>query len=200
MRSHIDELLSKIQSLKEELVEEIQNQQNAFAYKIQQKRILFEKQIIKQHKRYVQRLWDYLKKASLKNVLSAPVIWAVIIPTVLLDIGVTLYQAVCFPIYGIPKVDRANYIVFDRRHLYYLNIIEKMNCIYCSYFNGFIAYIQEIAARTEQYWCPIKHARHTNTLHSRYQNFLDYGDAKSYRQDKETTRRKFYDLKQENVK
>lgn len=78
-----------------------------------------------------------------------------------------------------------------------LNIIEKINCAYCSYFNGIIAYIQEIAARTEQYWCPIKHARYISTLHSRYQQFLGYGDAKSYRQHKNEIRKQFDDIKEE---
>lgn len=195
MSSNIDDLLNKIQSLEQELIEEIQSQQDAFAYEIQQRRVLFEQQVIQQHKIYLQQLLDYLRTAPLKNILSAPIIWAVFFPTALLDLGVTLYQAICFPIYGIPKVKRADYIVFDRQYLNYLNIIEKINCAYCSYFNGIIAYIQEIAARTEQYWCPIKHARHISTLHSRYQNFLDYGDAKSYRLHKEEIRQQFDDLK-----
>ena len=198
MSSNIDDLLNKIQSLEQELIEEIQSQQEAFAYEIQLKRILFEKQVIQQHKIYVQQLLDYLRKSSVKIILSAPVIWAVLIPTVLLDLGVTLYQAICFPIYGIPKVKRADYMIFDRQYLNYLNIIEKINCAYCSYFNGIIAYIQEIAARTEQFWCPIKHARHISTLHTRYQKFLDYGDAKSYRQRKEEIRKQFDDIQQEN--
>ena len=198
MSSNIDDLLSKIQSLEQELIEEIQSQQEAFAYKIQQRRILFEQQVILQHKFYVQQLLDYLRESSLKNILSEPVIWAVFIPTVFLDLGVTLYQTICFPIYGIPKVKRADYIIFDRQYLNYLNIIEKINCAYCSYFNGVIAYIQEIAARTEQFWCPIKHARHISTLHSRYSKFLDYGDAKSYRLHKEAIRKQFDDIRQEN--
>jgi hypothetical protein len=105
-----------------------------------------------------------------------------------------VYQAVCFPIYGIPKVKRENYIVFDRQYLNYLNLIEKINCAYCSYFNGLIAYIQEIAARTEQYWCPIKHARRISKLHSRYQKFLSYGDAEAYRAQIEVVRSDFKDL------
>jgi len=149
--SNIDDLLGKIRSLEQELIEEIQIQQQAFFYEIQQRRIFFEKQVILQHKLYVQQLLDYLKNASLKHILSAPVIWAILIPAVLLDITISLYQAICFPIYGIPKVKRADYIVFDRQYLNYLNIIEKINCAYCSYFNGIIAYIQEIAARTEQF-------------------------------------------------
>jgi hypothetical protein len=194
MPSKIDDLLSKIQSLEQELILEIQNQQSTFAFEIQQRRIFFEKQVIQQQKYYLQKLLNYLKNSSLKNILSAPVIWGVIIPVVLLDISVTLFQLICFPIYGIPKVKRADYVIFDRQYLSYLNIIEKINCAYCSYFNGIIAYIQEIAARTEQFWCPIKHARNLSTLHSRYQKFIDYGDAESYRLRKQEIRTQFDDL------
>ncbi len=192
MSSTIDDLLNKIKSLEQELILEIQSQQNTFDFDKQQRR--FEKQPGQQQKQFSQQILDYLKNSSLKHILSAPVIWAVLIPTVLLDIGVTLFQAICFPIYGIPKVKRADYVIFDRQYLTYLNIIEKINCAYCSYFNGVIAYIQEIAARTEQFWCPIKHAHHLCTLHSRYQHFIDYGDAKSYRQHKQDVRKQFDDL------
>ena len=34
--------------------------------------------------------------------------------------------------------------------------------------------------RTEQYWCPIKHARKILDAHPRYDTFLDYGDAIAY--------------------
>lgn len=34
--------------------------------------------------------------------------------------------------------------------------MEKVNCVYCSYFNGLMSYLREIAGRTEQYWCPIR--------------------------------------------
>jgi len=37
-------------------------------------------------------------------------------------------------------------------------------------------------ARTEQYFCPIKHARKILGTHSRYERFLDYGDANDYEQ------------------
>ena len=39
-------------------------------------------------------------------VLTAPVIYAGILPFALLDLFVGIYQAVCFPIYGIAKVKR----------------------------------------------------------------------------------------------
>ena len=55
--------------------------------------------------------------------------------------------------------------------------------MYCSYTVGVITYIREVAARTEQYWCPIRHARPIPQPHSHYQQFLDYGGAQGYRQE-----------------
>jgi hypothetical protein len=56
------------------------------------------------------------------------------------------------------------------------------------------AYAQEIAARTEQFWCPIKHAKRIKGLHSRYQKFIRYGDAETYRSDFDIIRHDFKDL------
>jgi hypothetical protein len=114
-------------------------------------------------------------------VLTAPVIYAMIVPIVLLDLSMMLYQAICFPVYGIPKVRRRDYLVFDRQHLAYLNAIEKLNCAYCSYANNMIAFVREVAARTEIYWCPVKHARRVLGPHPHYQGFADFGDAKAFR-------------------
>ena len=100
-----------------------------------------------------------------------------------------------FPAYGVPKVRRRDYVVMDRNKLRYLNFMERFNCVYCEYVNGLIAYVQEIAGRTEQYWCPIKHALRLKTMHSRYPHFLDYGDAEAYRKHIEQVRRDFEDLK-----
>lgn len=194
MTTKIDDLLKKIKILEQELIDELQNQTQKADYEILQKRILFKHSAIEQHQQYLQQLIDYLKSAPLKHILSAPIIWSVLFPTLLLDLFVTAYHYTCFSIYGIPKVKRSDYIVFDRHYLNYLNIIEKINCAYCSYFNGLIAYIQEIAARTEQFWCPIKHAHRISTLHSRYQHFLDYGDAIAYRKYKEAVRKQFEDI------
>lgn len=114
-------------------------------------------------------------------IVTAPVIYALIAPLFLLDLFVTAYQAVCFPVYGILKVRRGDYLVFDRYHLAYLNALEKLNCAYCAYANGLIAYVREIASRTEQYWCPIKHAWREIGACPRYAMFEDYGDADGYR-------------------
>ncbi|MEY4255117.1 MAG: hypothetical protein RLZZ141_344 [Pseudomonadota bacterium] len=116
----------------------------------------------------------------LLHLLSAPVVYAVIFPLVLLDIAVTLYQEICFRIYGIARVRRARHVVFDRHRLAYLNGLEKLNCTYCSYANGVISYARDIAAATEQYWCPIKHDAGFAEPHPRYLDFLSYGDPSDY--------------------
>ena len=39
----------------------------------------------------------------------------------------------------------------------------------------------EIGSRTEQYWCPIKHALKISDPHRRYYDFLEFSDAEGYR-------------------
>jgi hypothetical protein len=43
-----------------------------------------------------------------------------------------------------------------------------------------MAYVSEIVARTEEYFCPIKHARKVLGSHARYARFLGYGEATDY--------------------
>jgi hypothetical protein len=54
-----------------------------------------------------------------------------------------------------------------------------------------------VAARTEQYWCPIKHARRIQAAHDRYPKFFDHGDAEAYRQGLARLRRQYGDLRQD---
>ena len=194
MDSKLQHLIEAIKKLEKELSQEIGKKETEFFYKIQGKKVRFDQEIKRQHKLVATRISRYVKEAELHNILTIPFIWACLFPALLLDGIVSLFQAVCFPIYKIPKVKRSNYIVIDRHALSYLNTIEKLNCIYCGYFNGLIAYIHEIAGRTEQYWCPIKHARRTSGFHSRYSRFLEYGDAEGYRKELAKVRHAFEDL------
>jgi hypothetical protein len=194
MSTQLELLLEKIKVLESELVEELQQQEEEFSYEIRKRRVYFEKNIIRRHRNYAKKIGRYLADAPLKHILSIPIIWLCLFPMVLMDGTVSFYQWACFPIYGIPKVKRQDYFIFDTQYLNYLNLFEKLNCAYCSYVNGLMAYVQEIAARTEQFWCPIKHARHIKHLHSRYQKFFSYGDAKQYREQIQVIRRDFKDL------
>ena len=121
-----------------------------------------------------------ISKYKILQILTAPFIYLCFIPTILLDFVVTLYQNICFPLYGIPQVKRKDYVIIDRYKLKYLNFSKKFNCVYCGYFTGVISYAQEIAGKTEQYWCPIKHATKLKNSHNHYSNFMDYDDAKAY--------------------
>ena len=192
----LQELLEEIKRLENELAAELQKKEEEFFYKIKGKKIYFEQATRQYHKSLVTNLRTYLRNAEVLNILSAPVIWFCLIPALFLDLVVTAYHLICFPIYGIPRVRRGDYLVIDRNSLTYLNALEKLNCVYCGYFNGLIAYVQEIAARTEQYWCPIKHARRIRTLHSRYSKFVEFGDAETYRKSLEQIRGSFEDLQE----
>lgn len=194
MPERIQELLRTIQELEQELRKEFVKKQKEYGYQIKNKKVSFEKEIKKQHRRLSKKIRYYLKEAPLLNILTIPLIWSCLLPALLLDLTVSLFQLICFPVYKIPKVKRCEYIVIDRHSLSYLNVIEKINCFYCGYFNGLIAYIQEIAARTEQYWCPVKHAKRSMAHHSRYKNFLDYGDGHGYRHSHKKVRHDFSDL------
>lgn len=120
-------------------------------------------------------------RQAVRNLLTTPLIYSLGLPLVLLDIWVSVYQWTCFPAYGIDRVRRGRYFAFDRHTLGYLTAIEKANCLYCSYATGVFAYVREVAARTEQYWCPIKHARRVVAPHRHYAGFAEYGDASGYR-------------------
>ncbi|HEY2017165.1 MAG TPA: hypothetical protein VGH38_26850 [Bryobacteraceae bacterium] len=137
---------------------------------------------ITNHARFKRSSWNHVRSLRLVVIVSSPVIYACVLPFLILDATVAVYQAVCFPIYGIPKVRRQDYLIFDRGRLRYLNTIEKVGCVYCSYANGLLAMITEIAARTERYFCPIKHARPVVHPHSQYEAFLPYGDGRAYRE------------------
>ncbi|MBP1149810.1 MULTISPECIES: hypothetical protein [Methylocaldum] len=191
MNPRIATLIENIQALEEELEAELAKHREEFRIKLRNGRIDYAHELLREHRRLKASLTKYIVRANPLTLLTAPIIYSLIVPFVLLDLAVTLYQAVCFPIYGIPKVKRGDYLVFDRGRLAYLNLIEKLNCAYCSYGNGLLAYVREIAARTELHWCPIKHARRIKSPHSSYGRFLDYGDAETYRREIEKTRRNF---------
>lgn len=180
MTNRIQELVSRIHTLELELEEELKLHPNDLASDFDKKRIRYEQEVLAQQKKFKMGLLKYLWTADIKSYLSAPFIYSLIIPLLALDIFISSYQFICFPLYGIEKVRRSNYIIFDRAHLAYLNVFEKINCAYCSYANGLIGFCRDIAGKTEQYWCPIKHAKRVYLSHPNYKKFAEYGDATNY--------------------
>ena len=167
---------------------DVWNVQRRWQYRVGRGRVWFDKELREAHRKLRQSIPAYILEGSLLSLLTAPIIYSLLLPLLVLDLWVTLYQSICFPIYGMTRVPRRRYFAIDRHKLAYLNGIEKVNCTFCSYANGLIAYVREVSARTEQYWCPIKHARAIPAPHQRYHEFLDYGDASGYRKELQVLR------------
>jgi hypothetical protein len=183
--SRLEELLDRLHQTERELQQEadrlLEQKRQQFHYQLRRGKVVFEKNVRRWHRQHRTGLWKYLLQTPLLFIVTSPLIYGMVIPLFLLDMSLTIYQQICFRVYRIPRVRRAEYLIVDRHHLAYLNIIEKINCVYCGYGNGVIEYGREITARTEQYWCPIKHAKRTLDPHHRTLFFADYGDAQSYK-------------------
>ena len=183
MPSQIDILIKTIKDLDDRLEAEFARHRAELKVGLEKGRVVFEAEVLRRHRAAKIGLWDFLRRARFQTVITAPIIYAMILPFALLDLFVSLYQAICFPVYGITKVCRADYLVFDRHYLAYLNALQKLNCAYCAYATGVIGYVREVAARTGKYWCPIKHARRVISAHGHYADFSDYGDADAFLAD-----------------
>ncbi len=182
MNEKVANILKEIDSLEDKLSQEIEKYEKEIHSNLKSGHIKFEKDIIEQQKENMKGLLTYFKEIPFLYLITSPIIYAMVIPAIILDIMLLIYQQIIFGVYKFKKVNRSEYIVFDRQFLAYLNTIEKLNCMYCSYFNGLMAYALEIAARTEVYFCPIKHSKKTAYKHSQYKKFLEYGESQTYQQ------------------
>ncbi|HUW28293.1 MAG TPA: hypothetical protein VMV97_06775 [Sulfuriferula sp.] len=180
MNTRIRQILDQITALEDELQTAAEEQQTRLHYQFKDKRISFEHAIREAHRKARMGIFHWFLTVRPLNYLTAPIIYGMIVPLALFDLCISVYQLTCFPIYKVARVRRANYIALDHQHLAYLNVIEKVDCMYCSYAVGLLGYAQEITARTEQYFCPIKHARKMLGAHARYEHFLDYGEADDF--------------------
>ena len=180
MNDRISQILAQMASLENELRSAVHDQESRIFFQIKGKRVEFESSVKATHRKLKTNFFRWLVTNRPQNLITGPIIYAMIIPLMLLDLCVSFYQWTCFPIYGMTKVKRSDYLVFDRHQLGYLNFIEKFHCTYCEYGNGLMSYMAEILARTEEYFCPIKHAHKILGTHTRYNRFLDYGDATDY--------------------
>ena len=183
MTSQLAVLMEKMRSVEAEIETELARRQEELRFRFENNRIVFEDEMLRVHRAIKTRVSRYLSQANPLIMLTAPAHDSLLIPIALLDIFVIIIRQ---PAFQYTKKNptssrRRDYLIFDRHHLAYLNIIEKINCAYCSYANGAISFAREVAARTEVYWCPIKHARRILGPHPHYQGFADFGDADEYR-------------------
>jgi hypothetical protein len=147
-------LLRQLQELEEQIEHRFEERKAELAYTVAGRRVEFEQAVLAEHRRIKQGLVEYLRSSPWPTLLTAPFIYGMIVPVAFMDL---------------------------RHKLAYLNGIEKLNCVYCEYANGVIAFTREVASRTEQYWCPIRHATRPLGAHERVREYLDYGDAEGWR-------------------
>lgn len=190
LNPRVSELVAMLRKLEAELEVELATLRIEQAFTVRGRAVQFEERVLQRHRKLKTGVVRYILGSRPLLLVVAPVVYAPLLAFLILDGLVTIYQAACFPVFGIAPVRRRDYLIFDRFQLRYLNVIERVNCLYCSYANGLLAYVREIASRTEQYWCPIKHARRIIGTHGRYAAFMDYGDAESYHQGLAELRRR----------
>ncbi len=195
MNQSLDALVDEIKELEKLVADKLQQTKSKLTFELNQGRTVFLPKVRKRHRAIARRAWRTLWESSFLTVLTAPMIYSLFVPLTMLDHFISIDQRVCFPVYGIPRVVRDEYVVIDRHMLSYLNVIEKLNCVYCGYGNGVLTYAREIAARTEQYWCPIKHARMNKGVHNRQCLYCDFGDADAFLRDYAKLRTRFGDTR-----
>ena len=181
MHSKLTELLKKFESLRNDLEKEYNRLTEEYGYSIQKRKVVFLEEFSKRNKRLREGFFRMVFNAPIRHILSIPFIYMMLIPAVILDIFLTVYQYTAFILYRIPRVKREDFFIYERRFLDYLNWLEKINCLYCSYVNGLFAYAVEIGARTERYWCPLKATQHPKFTHNWYHDFADYGNPEEWK-------------------
>jgi hypothetical protein len=182
MKDTIRDILAKIESLNTELREEYDRLSKEYGFYFEKKKVIFLDQFKRKNKTFKFPTWRYVISTNIRHFLSMPFIYGMIVPAVILDITLTIYQYTAFSLYRIPYVKRSDFFIYDRRFLDYLNLIQKLNCLYCSYVNWLFAYAVEIGARTERYWCPLKAAHKPRFSHGWYKDFADYGNPEEWKE------------------
>lgn len=194
MKVDFSDTLERIRQLEKELEGEFKKKNQEIIQNYQKQKVRLADTIHKQQEKYRESLFRYVFGPRLLSVLVTPIIYLMLVPIAFYDLSLFFYQHITFRVYKIPIVKRQDYFVIDRHHLGYLNFLEKVNCVYCGYGNAVAAYGKEITARTEQYWCPIKHANRVKDPHTRYYEFFEYGDAEGYREGLADVIRKYDEL------
>ena len=180
MNDKIKELIEEIDAMKLKLAEEIDKQESHISYEIKNGYVTFEKEVLAKQRENMKNLLSWFREVPLLHLLTAPLIYAMVIPAIMFDVLLFVYQQVAFRVFKFEFIKRSDYMHFDHHYLGYLNLIEKLNCLYCSYFNGLMQYASAIAGRTELFFCPIKHAKKVVSQHKFYEEFLSYGDEEEY--------------------
>lgn len=115
MNDQISQILARMAELEDELRTAVHHQESKMCFQIKGKKIEFERSVKAAHRKLKKSFFRWLVTDRPQNLLTGPIIYAMLIPMLMFDACVTFYQWACFPIYRITKVRRSDYIVCDRR-------------------------------------------------------------------------------------
>ena len=114
----LGEILEQLCATQRELDREIDRLltegREQFRYTLERGRVVFERGMQNLHRQRRKGLLRYLRDTPITFILSAPLIYGMLVPYVILDLSVTVFQHICFRIYGIPRVRRGDFLVIDR--------------------------------------------------------------------------------------
>lgn len=87
----------------------------------------------------------------------------------LIDLVAAFSNNIIFPLVGISKIKRKDYVrPFSRIKLLEASIWYKIGCVYCSYANGVAYYFQLTTMKLEFLYCPWKQKDKTKISHHRF--------------------------------
>ena len=125
-------------------------------------------------------LWALRLRLRPINIITGPLIYGMLVPLVLLDLSVWVYQYVCFPVYKLPRIVRAPFNAFDRQELRYLDWVSKAHCSYCAYAMGVAAFSSAVIQATEAYFCPIKHQHKLAVVKASAVPYVEYEEPEGF--------------------
>jgi hypothetical protein len=94
MTSQLDELTAKLRSVEAEIEVELTKRREELRFRLENRRIVFEKEVLRIHRELKIRASRYLIDANPLMILSAPVIYSLLVPIALVDVWVMAYQAI----------------------------------------------------------------------------------------------------------
>jgi len=86
MPSHIDDLVRRIAELERELEGEFGRARERWRYRIEKGRVRFEHDARMAHRRLKQSIPKFIRESSPANLLTAPIIYSLVVPIAILDL------------------------------------------------------------------------------------------------------------------
>src|SRR5690242_12723872 len=101
MSPQAERIRERLRKTEREVLRDFAAERRRWHYRVHRGRVWFDQEVLRAHRRIRQTIPSYIRQGSLRNLLTAPVIYSLLVPLALLDAWVWTYQWICFPIYWI---------------------------------------------------------------------------------------------------